>query len=250
MENTNFNIPEFFYDLIAVLLPGVFALGYTYLLFPDMFNSFVGLYPYLNNIFALLFIAYILGHISYSLSSELVVPVFSFLSGNPIKTLLGKPIKKYQKKFNKHFLREVIEHDEYFTTNVTKGIKKYTGDKSFDLNVGENIDVAYEFCRNFIIEKASRNYTTIRKEQAYGELSRSIILISLIAIVSLVVNCFSCNTVDYWWIKLGTTLLVLVSFTFRYGQVRHTAPIFIFSTFCTFLSLNHTNKKDNEHENF
>jgi hypothetical protein len=246
MEKTNFNIPEFFYDLIAVLLPGIFTLGYIYFLFPEIFNVFVRLYPHLNNIFALLLISYILGQISYSLSSELIAPLFTVLSGNPIKTLLGKPIKNYQKRFNKYFLREVIEHDKYFVANVTKGIKKYTGNKKFDLDVGENIDIAYEFCRNFIIEKASRNYTTIRKEQAYGELSRSIILTSLIALLSLMFNGFSSKTVDHWWLKLVITILVLVSFIFRYGQVRYTAPIFIFSTFCTFLYLNQLKRKDNE----
>jgi hypothetical protein len=244
METTNFSIPEFFYDLIAILIPGIFAMGYTYFLFPEIADTLTITYPYLNNVFGLLIIAYIIGHSSYSLSSEFVVPIFRFLSGNPIKTLLGKPIKNYQKKFNKYFLREVIEHDAYFTTNVTKGVIKYTGDTTFDLNVAENTDIAYEFCRNFIIEKASKNYTTIRKEQAYGELSRSIILISLIAFFALLINCIFFTTTNYWWLKLLVNLLVFVSFTFRYGQVRHTAPIFIFSTFCTFLTIN--NFKENK----
>lgn len=244
METTNFSIPEFFYDLIAILIPGVFAMGYTYLLFPEIATTLTTTYPYLNNIFAFLVVAYIIGHCAYSLSSEFVVPIYRFLSGNPINTLLGKPIKSYQKKFNKYFLREEIEHDVYFTTNVTKGIKKYTGDSTFDLQKSENIDIAYEFCRNFIIEKASKNYTTIRKEQAYGELSRSIILISIISIFALLINLIFFTTTNFWGIKFFANFLVFVSFTFRYGQVRHTAPIFIFSTFCTFLTM--SNFKENK----
>lgn len=244
METTNFSIPEFFYDLIAVLIPGVFALGYTYLLFPEISGTLTTIYPNLNNVAALLFIAYLIGHSAYSLSSEFIAPMFSFLSGNPIKTLLGKPIKNHQKNFNKHFLREVIEHDTYFINNVTKGIIKYTGDTNFDLVIAENMDIAYEFCRNFIIEKASKNYTTIRKEQSYGELSRSIILISIISFFALLINGIFYTTTNFWWTKLFINLLIFISFTFRYGQVRHTAPIFIFSTFCTFLSIN--NIKENK----
>lgn len=244
MEASNFSIPEFFYDLIAILIPGVFALVYTYLLFPEIADVITVTYPYLNNVFTLLVIAYIIGHSAYSLSSEFVVPIFRFLSGNPINTLLGRPIKKHQKKFNKYFLHEVIEHDVYFTTNVTKGIIKYTGDKTFDLKVAENIDIAYEFCRNFIIEKASKNYTTIRKEQSYGELSRSIILISIVYFFALIINVIFFTTTSYWWLKAFINLLIFISFTFRYGQVRHTAPIFIFSTFCTFLTI--SNFKDNK----
>jgi len=243
---TNFSIPEFFYDLIAILFPGIFTLGVGYLIFPEILVSLIETYPYLNNIFIFLFIAYIIGHISYSLSSEIIAPTFNFLSGNPTKTLLGKEIKKRQKNFNKYFLREVIEHDDYFTKNVKKGIEKYTDYKNFDFSKGENIDIGYEFCRNFIVEKASKNYTSIRKEQSYGELSRSIILITLLFAIGMIITQIISGSISFFWIKLGINLIVLLSFVFRYGQARHTAPIFIFSTFCTFLEVSNFEQKENK----
>lgn len=236
MDKFSIDIPEIFYDLIGIFFPGFFLYFCSTLILPK--DTFAALLkqPFMNEIVAAIFLVYLSGHAIYSLSSVFVSRLFTVLSGNPRFTLLGKPLSSKQKFFNKHFLLEDINHDKYFMETVTKGIQTHTKINDFDLKKQENIDIAFEHCRNYVMEKTSRNYSIIRKEQAYGEMARGIIFVCFVCIVGILVINFYYSPVEHFWLVLAFLFLTLITFSFRYGQARHIDPIFIFSTFCTLIS--------------
>jgi hypothetical protein len=235
MDNFTFDIPEIFYDLIGIFIPGFFLfLGISVILPRENYNDFIS-ESFLNSTIVTLFLIYLSGHAIYSLSTVIIARVFRKLSGNPKFTLLGKSLTKRQQNFNKYFLMEEIDHDKYFSETVERGVKLHTDITDFDIKKSENMDIAYEHCRNFIMENAKKNYAIVRKEQAYGEMSRGIILVCFICLFLLIVLKIFTDDISSFVSKLLFFVLCIVCFSYRYGQARHVDPIFVYSTFCTFI---------------
>jgi hypothetical protein len=125
---------------------------------------------------------------------------------------------------------------DYFKKNIEKGIKELTGDNSFELSKDDNIHVGYEICRNYVMEKANRA-GIIRKEQAYGEMSRGIIFVSVISIIWIIIKQFFVKTpIQNFWYVFGFIVFCLICFSYRYIQARRVAPVFIFSLFCSLVN--------------
>lgn len=243
MDKALDSLPELFYDLLAIFIPGFYCYYCFSLIYgQENLNNIVGV-PLINETIAGLIMVYLLGFVVYFLSSYIIAKFFKVLFGDPKFTLLGSELGKRQNFLNKHFLEEqssiMVEH---YRTNVERGIRFVLKNSEYILK--DNLDPAYELCRNYVMERGTRS-TTIRKEQAYGEMSRGIVLVSLISLIVLFIITGPLGiVVNNYWFVLGLFIFSFVTFSYRYGQARHINPIFIYSTFISSVELN--NEKEYE----
>lgn len=240
MDRALDSLPELFYDLIAIFIPGFYCYYCFSLMYSQETLSNVIGFSAINETLAGLIVIYLLGFIVYFFSSYFIARIFNFILGDPRFLLLGeKPNKRYE-LVNKYFLSEKSKDiADYYKTNVEKRIRLLMNDKTF--TVKNNLDPAYEFCRNYVMEKRNRS-TTIRKEQAYGEMSRGIVLVSLVSIIwLLIITIFFGTIITNFWYIFFLYIFSFVTFSFRYGQAKHINPIFIYSTFISVVEL-----KDNK----
>lgn len=252
MEKITNSIPELFYDLIGIFIPGLYLYFSFLLIYDQKAISQLLNKSFLNEAVFTILLIYISGHIVYTFSSYAVAKSFNRFGGNPITTLLGSPKSEKNKKFDRIiFIGVADDKDGYFKRNVEKGIRALTNDNTFSLTKEDgsanidNILIAFEFCRNYIMEKTISRSGTIRKEQSYGEMSRGIILVAFIGIVWICIKQISGNYVNHFWYLLMFFVLSFIAFTFRYVQVRRINPFFIYSTFCFLINDKQTEKNNN-----
>lgn len=238
------SLPEFFYDLIGIFVPGFYlyfcyAIIYDQKVISELFEGSV-----LNETVATIFITYLAGHCIYTLSSYFVAKTFDRLTGNPIKILLGHTKTKGQRFVDRAFFIGVVSEDDHFKKNVEKCIGQLTKDVTFTLSNEDGsakldkITVAYEICRNYVMENAKKRAGIIRKEQAYGEMARGIVFVSFFSSIWLTIKQTFGNSNGNFWPIFGFLLVSLVCFMFRYAQARRISPLFIYSTFCHLISEN------------
>ena len=100
----------------------------------------------------------------------------------------------------------------------------------------DSMDTAFEICRNYVMEKSIRRASVIRKEQAYGEMSRGIILVALVSMIWIIIKQIFGESTQYFLSTFFIFLFSLVCFSYRYIQARRINPVFIYSTFCSLVN--------------
>lgn len=222
-------IPELFYDLLSILMPGLYLLIAIYFAKKEIVESLTNagiIHPTLT----VIVVAYLLGFLLYSVSSFFVAKRFTTLLGNPSQLLLlGDPSEKYYKR-NQQYFMGVPATSKHLREGVEDGVRQLRG-QSFRITE-ENINEVFEYCRNYVMERSARRAISIRKEQAYGEMCRSMVVISFTLLLLLPIFKWWIGVPEKWfWWQLGVHAIFLVSFTYRYGQARLIAPYLIYATF-------------------
>lgn len=237
MDKALDSLPELFYDVLAIFIPGFYCYFCFSLIYEKENLSKVVAIPLINETIDALIMVYLLGFVVYFLSSYIIARIFRFLFGDPRFILLGSIPNKRQEFLNKYFLEEhSVSTIEHYKKNVEIRIRFILKDANYE--VLKNLDPAFELCRNYVMEKGTRSIS-IRKEQAYGEMSRGIVLISLISLIILFIYTgYYGNIVNNYWFVFGLFSFSLITFSFRYGQARHINPIFIYNTFISAVELN------------
>lgn len=237
MERISRGLPELFYDLIGIFIPGFYLYFSLSLIYSQETLTIIQRFSFVNEYISTILLVYIAGHLVYTFSTIFIAKVFNILGGNPTYLLLGEPYLKRQETFNRVFLREVIDsNNPYYIETIQNAIRQQTGNKYFMIKDFPNRDIAYEYCRNFVMEKTTNRSANIRKEQAYGEMARGIIFVNLLSLLLLFIK-------ELWIEQTSGFLFIvcfftasLVAFGFRYGQARHISPVFIYSTFCSIIN--------------
>ena len=164
------SIPELFYDLIAIVLPGYAVLIFLYFFVDDRIaiETPGGWVQGLGHIF----IAYLVGHLLYSLSIETVAVAANRFYGSPrVSELL-----ETQSAGSNHRRNLEPSFSPSFRDLLRKEITLKWGLAEADIDA----QMFYELCRHYVAMRAPDRARVIRKEQAYGELSRSLVLVGLI----------------------------------------------------------------------
>lgn len=240
MEKITDNLPEFFYDLIGLFIPGFYFYFCLSLIYDSVTVQKILQISFINETVLVLLLIYLSGHIIYSFSNYFVVKIFSFLVGVQTYILLGQEQTKIQKFFNKLLLvSKIKEGNNYFKKNIERKIRELTADNSFELTKSNRV-IAFEFCRNYLRENFPRTANIVRKEQAYGEMSRGIIFVSFVSIVWITIQYFLIP-IDHFLYALLFYIFSLICFSYRYNQARYVVPLFIYSTFCSITKHNNIN---------
>ena len=182
-------------------------------------------------------------HLIYSLSSLVVAKGFGFLLGKPKQYLLVGPEKKKKgKKKETEIKRHIVLNrilflgmpasESFFKEYVDEGIQRLTGDPGFTVQEKQNLSVAYEFCRNWVMEKTLNRAVFIRKEQAYGEMARGLTLVGFLFIILVVLKIMVLGGERALWFQLGAHIIFFLGFSFRYAQARNIDPYLVYMTFC------------------
>jgi hypothetical protein len=161
-----------------------------------------------------------MGHGLYAASNFAVPLVFNRFTVSPRITMLG--LDEHGNSAPSKFFR--VKSDSESVSLLLRHIKE-------KWNIpGQALDptLYYELCRNYVHVKDSRRGTFIRKEQAYGELARSMTfgaflwtgLIWLCQVDILDRVCYA-----------GVAFLVILVFGWRYSHSRHIDGVFVYSNF-------------------
>lgn len=232
MEKIGDNLPELFYDIIGLFIPGFYFYFCVSLIYTNEAILKIIHLSFINETVLVLLLTYLAGHIIYSFSNYFIVKIFAFFVGTQNFILLGLKQTKIQKKCNQFLLVSKIDDgNDYYRLNIEKKIREITKDQTFNIN-RKNYVIAFEFCRNYIRENSPRAANVIRKEQAYGEMSRGIVFVSLVSVVILVFQNWY-TPINHFINILEFYLFSLICFSYRYNQARYVVPLFIYSTFCS-----------------
>jgi hypothetical protein len=229
-ETVASSIPELFYDLLSILMPGVYLLIAIYFIknggVEDLIRSGI-IYPALTGIV----LAYLLGFLLYSISSLIVAKPFSWLLGQPAYFLLLGDLKRKHLRRHQWLFLGIPTTPEHLHRGVERSLRQLQGDSNFKIT-DNNINEVYEFCRNYVMERSARRAISIRKEQAYGEMCRAIVVISLALLLTLPLLRWLAGIPKEWfWLQLVVHAIFLLAFSFRYAQARLIAPYLIYATF-------------------
>jgi pimeloyl-ACP methyl ester carboxylesterase len=242
-------IPELFYDLLSILTPGVYLLVAVTLLFGGASLEWISNVPGLHPTLVAFFTAYVAGHLIYSFSSITVAKLFIFLSGQPIHDLLitTQPPTwrdRLHGKMNQLFFIGFPRNNRDLASLVERAIQRITHNPSFKLTGTADLNVAYELCRNYVMERTARRALAIRKEQAYGEMARGGVFVTLTAVLFICIILLF-KPEGMWGIppkleqflpyQLAGHMVALVGFAYRYAQARGINPLLIYSTFSVLL---------------
>ena len=223
-------LPELFYDLLGIFVPGLYLLVATFFVHKPIVRELLA-EPLIHPAVTGLILAYLFGYLLYSISSLIVAKPFSAVLGQPTHFLLpGASTDKYLRRHRLLFLG-VPPMADLLATRVAKGIQQLHDD--FDFRISQaNIDIVYELCRNYVMERSARRAIAIRKEQTYGEMSRAVVLISILALSALIIaHNVPSVVVEHFWPQLVVHFVFLVAFAFKYAQARIVGPLFIYVTF-------------------
>lgn len=229
-EGTASTIPELFYDLLSILMPGLYFLISLHFIHPDAVGRLrtdVVIHPAVT----VIILAYLLGYFLYSISSIIVVKPFERLLGQPAHfLLLSDPSGKFLQRHRQLFIG-VPDHSSYLRGSVERTLRHLLGNSSFRIDE-TNISLVYEYARNFVMEKSARRAVSIRKEQAYGEMSRALVVISL-ALLGLAPIFYLTEGRLEAGLAIQTAIhfAFLVTFSFRYAQARLINPYLVYVTF-------------------
>ena len=209
MKETLSLIPELFFDIIGIFIPGailyigLYIMGFRYQV--QNINDFI-------LTVSIILIIYISGHFLYAISTITIAKSADHI--------------QYSRK------KEWLDLD--VNSEITKEIKKLLIQKigqKWNMPIENGIDqkAAYEFCRNYIHTRNIERASFIRKEQAYGELARSMPIVSIVWLL-------------YFWISSTNSLLInlaissiiimiFVFFFWRYLQARKIDAMFVYFNF-------------------
>ncbi len=207
-------VPEAFYDLLAVFVPGLalaagaISLGLTP---PDKVGS-----SDLTGGLLFVLLSYLAGHLLYGASTLIVASATSAIYPSPRRFYLSgdvgprwRRLGHFEPKFSAGFrdrLRAAIEQE-------------------FDLSPDcLDAQLYYELCRTHLVSMAPSLSRFVRKEQAYGELSRSLALVGLIVAAIAVVRDH-----DWYWAASGA--LVAALSWYRYAYAREIDAQFVYLGF-------------------
>jgi hypothetical protein len=202
-------IPEFFFDIIGMFIPGVtLILAFTWM---DM-QIDLNLYLQKYEVFVILLISYLTGHILYGLSTFIVANVINWFGHKPKENWLD--INHEVRGVSKE-VREELIHE----------IKKCSGEESV---VSKNEKYYYEFCRNYLHTHSPERAGFVRKQQAYGELARSMVVVALICIL---VSLLPLVSNDKSIIMIPLSVFSIIFFGWRYIQARSIDALFVYTNF-------------------
>lgn len=243
MDKALDSLPELFYDLIAIFIPGFYCYYCFSLMYgQETLTNAIGITS-INETITSLVIIYLVGFILYFFSSYFIARIFNFFFGDPKFILLGAKLNKRHQFLNRYFLSEnSYDTVNFYKSNIELRIRHLTDNESFELK--DNLDPAFEICRNYVMGKLFRS-TTIRKEQAYGEMSRAIVLVSLVSIVwLLIITTFYGIVVTNFNYIMIFYVFSFITFSFRYGQAKHINSVFIYSSFISAVELKNKSNDD------
>ena len=227
MNTFSSTIPELFYDLIGIFIPGGYLFGSIYVAL-QLREITVGVdFGATGNTFGILLAMYVLGHVVYSLGSITTAKLFAFLLGQPSGFLLSStPPRRGHAFLHKMLFIGTPIDNSFLRKSVTQSIQRVcTLSNSTDI-VSKDPYLAYEIARNYIMEHSRNRAAFIRKEQAYGEMARGIVTSSVICIVLI-----GLLRPSFWVWQLATHSVACVGFTFRYAQARFISPYYIYLNF-------------------
>lgn len=184
-------IPEFFFDICGIFIPGLALLsalcwmGFIPLaMLPDDTYKAIGV----------VLASYLVGHLLFSFSQRSVAWLADIIHIEPRKTLQDSkyPLGK--------LLTSRIEAKWCLEPNCLPQ------------------EVIYELCRNYVHVRDNERSSFLRKEQTYGELSRSMVTVSLLCAVLV---WFSSRPEGARLLPFIVLLVSAVGFFLRYLRARH-----------------------------
>lgn len=202
-------IAEFFFDVFGIFVPGLALLAAIY---------WMGFVPIIkmptNGYEAVLFIlaCYLLGHALFALSQVIVPWLADRTIKDPKKTWLDDK-SPMGPQLRDHLRAQVISKWCLAPDCLPD-------------------HVAYELCRNYIHIQHSERASFLRKEQTYGELSRSMVVVSTICLVAVGFAPTATGT------RMSVAALLitnLVLFYLRYLKARQIDACFVYTNFIVLL---------------
>jgi hypothetical protein len=241
MDKTLDKLPELVYDLLSIFIPGLSCYCAFNLIFSDSKLARIPDVMLTEKTFIEIGFIYILGHVVNSCGNFFVPKVFGRIFGHPMKLLLMSNPKRIHQTANGFFLMGLPSKNDFFIDNIEAKIQKITNSPNYKLDE-KNIPLAYEICRNYVMENSSKRGLFLSKEQAYGEMSRSMIFISLLIFFISIFRQIFYTRIAYFWEVFIIALIFLFSFTYRYLQSRYILPYYVYLTTCLL------NKKEEKNE--
>jgi len=206
-------IPEAFYDLLAILVPGLVVLCFAYY---GPKNPWLPVPATLGEGAVHILAAYLVGHMLSVASIQVVARLANRLHGSPRAMLIeangrqpilpgARPFRPVLNDAFRHLLRKRM-------TNLWK-----LPDDALD---GQ---LCYELCRTYVAARHAERTRFIRKEQAYGELFRSLTLVGVLLVpASIFASC--------GWIALLGVAMAAGSWI-RYLSARFTEATLMYLAF-------------------
>lgn len=202
-------IPEFFFDVIGIFIPGA-----TLILALSWMDIRIEFSPLLQKYegFVILLICYLAGHILYGLSTFIIANLINWFGHKPKENWfnLNHNVKGVSKEVREELISE---------------IRECSGEKG---EISKNKKYYYEFCRNYLNKYAPERAGFVRKQQAYGELSRSMIVIALICFV---ISLSPVVSGEKSVIMIPLAVFSIIFFGWRYIQARSIDALFIYTNF-------------------
>ena len=233
MDKAVDKIPELIYDLLSIFVQGLYLKIAIYVFAQSLtLDQIIPFDLFFDSSVIAFILIYFFGQIVYSFSNMLMPPAFSFLFGSPLRLLLLSPSsqKPRHKRMNKFFLMGIPGQNEILQKSVEDRLKKLTRNANF--SISEDINLTFEICRNYVMEKTIRRSVYITKEQAFGEMSRGVVFVSLIFMIALAIKTVLAS-VPYFWTKEILAFIIVVCFSYRYLQSRYILPYFIYALVTT-----------------
>lgn len=209
-------IPEGFYDLLGILFPGISLNALLAGLKMPLFSAKIP-----GNIFELLsflLVSYILGHLLYSASTILLPRLAGWLTQDPRLQML------HPKQDDGYPLAELFAITGNAGNELTRRIRqKWKLPSSFPTTVA-----LYELCRNYVHVKDKERANFIRKEMAYGELARSLVLVCFIGLSLVWFSPLRRERITLYAVLLFGSMLV---FFWRYLHAREINAALVYFNF-------------------
>lgn len=209
MKDTLSLIPELFFDIIGIFIPG--ALLYLGLDFMGLEFGIRSLNGIASTVIIILII-YVTGHFLYAISTITIAKLANRVEYSRKEEWLDLGVKSDISPDSKQLLLQKIS--EKWKIPLENGIDK---------------KAAYEFCRNYIHVRNNERASFIRKEQAYGELARSMPVVSIVWTMYLWIS--SPESMITNLLITSFFMLVFIFFFWRYLQARRIDAMFVYFGF-------------------